>query len=194
MNVFFKKSLYYIIVLKIQYGIILLNRRDIMKEENNRRINRNAVDNANYIIQYFNKKNQEITYQMLNRLMYLYEAIYMSVTDEDCLFNENFYANSFEIDNEEYQKEYKGYGNLPIEINTKDDYDNGVVNKMVVIALYSLFHKWTLAELISFTTREGSPWDNLKKQNNNIIPKEAKIDKAETRNWFKKMVEIDESK
>lgn len=161
-------------------------------DENNFKINKNVVDNAKYIIKYFNDNDCEITFQKLNRLLYLYEAIYMVVTSKDKLFDDNFYANSFEIDNAAYIEEYKNYGILPIVLKSDSELQIPNTNKIFIDALYNLFKDWSLAELISLTTSDNSPWGKINDKSNNDIPRDIKIDKAETRIWFSGIVNIDE--
>lgn len=163
---------------------------DASNSQNGLSLNRNVVDNAKYIIKKFAMDNREVTYQTLNRLLYLYEAIYMIVTSNDRLFDSEFYAYNFEIFNEKFIEEFKNYGSLSIEAK----YDDIVIpnaNLIFVDALYSLFNDWSTTQLISLTTSDTSPWGKIKKEYSEIIPKDIVIDKNDTRIWFNGLVDVD---
>lgn len=153
-------------------------------------LNRNTYDNAAYIISYFSSKQKEVSYQKLNRLLYLLEAIFMVFTKEDYLFEDEFYAYNFEIANAKIVNNFKKFSSFAIELENNVEIPK--TNILLIEGLYTIFGEFTTAQLVSFTTRSGSPWNRLNDHYHGIIDKKIIIDKTDTKNWFESMVDIDE--
>lgn len=144
------------------------------------KIERNIIRNSKYIIKYFNDNKKDVTNLMLEELLYLLEAIYMSVTDEDRLYNENFYFSNLGIINKKIFNKYKRFGKYPIRISTSKIKINKE-NKKYIEFLFTLFKNYTSFDLIKITRSEGSPLYNCNE--------EIMVNKEKVKNWFKNIIE-----
>lgn len=149
------------------------------------RIKRNIIRNSKFIIKYFNENNREVTPFMLEELLYLLEAIYMSIANEDRLYNEKFHFSNLGIINEKTYKKYKKFGKYPIRISTNRVKINEE-NEKYISFLFALFKDYTYFDLIKITRSEESP---LYDCNYEIM-----INKAEVREWFKKIILFEKNK
>lgn len=153
-------------------------------------IDRDSLNNATYIISYFSKNNKEVSFQHLNRLLYLLEAIYMAVTSDNYLYKDQFLAHNFELSNDEIIDKYKKFNNFPIELE-EEDVTIPVINEIFINGLYKMFGEFSTSQLVSFTTRKDSAWDVINKEYNEKIPKNVVIEKERTKEWFSKLVKIE---
>lgn len=174
-------------IIKVQNGGVILENNDskIIKE-----IDRDSLNNATYIISYFSKNNKEVSFQHLNRLLYLLEAIYMAVTSDNYLYKDQFLAHNFELSNDEIIDKYKKFNNFPIELE-EEDVTIPVINEIFINGLYKMFGEFSTSQLVSFTTRKNSAWDVINKEYNEKIPKNVVIEKERTKEWFSKLVKIE---
>lgn len=165
-----------------------------MKENNV--IERDILLNSYYVIDYFEEHGIRVSHLKLQKLMYFLEAIYMTITDSTELYDTEFYAWPYGPVSKELYKKYKVFGSLPVEISEQEKQEGRIrcknINKYVKI-LFNMFGKMTPADLVTLTHVPGSPWYKKNEEYiigdtdmNIIIPKE------ETKEWFKKLVKIDE--
>ena len=153
-------------------------------------IERSIIKNSEYIIKYFEDNNREVTNLMLEKLLYFLEAIYMSITDDNKLYDEDFYAWNFGPVNDTIYNRYKTFGKYPIKINTKSIIINQS-NKIYIEFLYNLFKDYTPFDLVTLSHSEGSPWQEINSKYDGEIGRNIIIEKSETKKWFKGI--IDES-
>lgn len=153
-------------------------------------IERSIEKNAEYIISYFNEKGKDITNLKLQKLLYFLEAIYMVLADEDKLFDEDFYAWDFGPVNDEIYKKYKFFINMPLSCDGPIVIPNE--NKRYIDELYKNFGDYKGYELVAISHQNGSPWDIINKYYNSNIPDNIKIEKKDTKEWFKSIVTINE--
>ncbi len=152
-------------------------------------IERDIVLNSKYIISYFNKNEKDVTNLMVEKLLYFLEAIYMVMTDEDYLFNEDFYAWNFGPVSDRVYQEYKYFGNLPIIL--EENVNIPKKNEIYVEHLYEMFSDFSSYDLVNLSHSKGSPWYEIDNQyNDSDIPKGIKISKIDTKKWFSGLVEI----
>lgn len=144
--------------------------------------------NAKYIISYFNENKKEVTNLKLQKLLYFLEAIYMVLEDENSLFDEEFYAWDFGPVNDKVYQIYKFYGNFPISLDEKININPN--NKKYIEELFKNFSEFKAYELVSISHQDGSPWSEINKKYDSDIPDGIKIEKIETKKWFKTIVEI----
>lgn len=150
-------------------------------------IERSIIKNSEYIIKYFEDNNREVTNLMLEKLLYFLEAIYMSLTDENKLYDEEFYAWNFGPVNDTIYNRYKNFGKYPIKINIKSIVINPN-NKIYIEFLYNLFKDYTPFDLVTLSHSEGSPWQEINQKYDGDIEKNIIIEKSETKKWFKGII------
>lgn len=150
-------------------------------------VERDIFENAKYIIKFFNENNKDITNLMLEKLLYFLEAIYMAITDEDKLYEEEFYAFEFGPVNKSIYQKFKSFGKYPIKISTEKININKV-NKKYIEFLYDIFKDFTPFDLVTLSHSKGSPWYEINEKYNNNIPKNVVIEKEETKKWFKEII------
>ena len=152
------------------------------------KIERDILKNSKYIITYFNEKGKDVTNLMLEKLLYFLEAIYMVRTNEDYLFNDDFYAWNFGPVNEIVYKEYKFFGRIPITLEEKILIPKE--NVRYIENLYNLFKEYNAYDLVSLSHQDGSPWYIIDKYYNSDIPDDVIIEKLETKKWFNSIAEF----
>lgn len=152
----------------------------------NNKIERDIIKNSEYIISFFKNHNQEVTNLMLEKLLYFLEAIYMSITDENKLYEEEFYAWNFGPVNKKVYSKYKSFGKLPIKLNRKITINPN--NEKYVKFLYDLFKDFTAFDLVNLSHSENSPWYEINKEYNGDIGEDVIINKEETKKWFSSII------
>ncbi len=112
----------------------------------------------------------------------------MCVEDKNKLYKEKFSAWNFGLVNDVLYNKYKSFGSFPIELN----YDVSInpMNLKYIEALYDLFHDFSAAQLVNLSHQKGSPCHNIYSKYEGAIPKYEKINKKETKEWFKSLVDI----
>lgn len=165
----------------------------LMKGKNKMELERDILLNSYYIIDYFKKNGQEITNLKLQKLLYLEEAIYMSASDENYLFVEEFSAWDFGPVSKVIYQKYKKSSAFPLNL-TEDEKEQikeiPMINESLIEVLFSLFGNMTAFELVTLTHRENSPWYNINKNYSpNSIPNDININKEQTKLWFKELME-----
>ncbi len=152
---------------------------------------RDIILNSEYIIHYFNKQNKRVTNLTLEKLLYFYEAIYMVISGDERLFNEEFYAWDFGPVNKIVYNKYKKFGRASLPDTLTTDIDP--INNYYISILYSLFKDYTAFDLVSLSHSEGSPWDEINKESKgNPIDKSEIINKAKTKAWFEKIINYED--
>lgn len=151
------------------------------------KIDRDVLNNSKYVLAYFNQNKKELTNLMLEKLMYFLEAIYMVLTDDEYLFEEDFLAWNFGPVNETVYQQYKFFGRIPIIFDEKIEIPDE--NKKYIEQLYNLFKDFNASELVSLSHQEGSPWNKIDKKYNSDIPRNVVVSKEETKKWFNTIVE-----
>ena len=158
----------------------------------------NIVFDSYYLINLFTKDNREVTQLQIQKLMYFFEAYYMNVKNTDKLYECNFNAWMFGPVAIPLYKEYKNFGEFPINL-TEEKIEIGKqidkIKKELLDELYKVFGKLNANELVSLTHRVNSPWYNKWNENNQrVVYGEASyIDKKETKKWFRENFIVDET-
>ena len=151
-------------------------------------IERDIIENSKFIIKYFNDNDKEVTNLMLEKLLYFLEAIYMSITNDNKLYEEEFYAWEFGPVNKIIYKEYKEFGKYPIDIATRNLIINEN-NKQYIEILFKLFKDYKPFDLVTLSHSEGSPWKEISDKYDGEIEKNIIIEKTATKNWFKGIID-----
>lgn len=153
-------------------------------------IERSIEKNADYIIAYFNENEKEVTNLKLQKLLYFLEAIYMVLSEENKLFDEEFYAWDFGPVNDVIYKKYKYFGSMPLpcEYSVSDIPEE---NKKYIIQLYNNFGEYKSFDLVGISHQEGSPWYKINEKYKSDIPDNEVISKESTKEWFRSIVTID---
>lgn len=157
----------------------------------NSEIERDIIINSYYVIDYFKRHGESITNLKLQKLMYFLEGLYMALSDDDHLYNQQFLAWDFGPVCRELYDYYKVNGNEEIELTeseTKKVKNMPEMNSVLIYGLYKIFGKWSTYDLVEMTHEKNSPWSNVYDENN----KNTLIDKLETKKWLKEKLEIDE--
>ena len=88
---------------------------------NENEVNRSIIENSYYIINHFETSETEITNLKLQKLLYLAEALYMSIyKNETKLFNEEWIASESEPINNELNLKFNEFGNNIIDISDEE--------------------------------------------------------------------------
>ena len=149
-------------------------------------IDRDIINNSEYIIQFYKEKDKKITNLELQKLAYFLEAIYMVCEDASYLYNEDFSAWNFGPVNLVIYNKYKKFGNLPIEL--EKNIEINPINKKYIENLYNLFKDFNATQLVNLSHSKGSPWYDIYSENNGKIPRNEIIDKKNTKKWFSNLV------
>lgn len=144
------------------------------------------IKDSYYLINLFHKENKRITQLHIQKLMFLFESYYMSVTNENKLYECGYKAWNFGPVAPRLYKRYKDYGKDDIRI-TKEEEEEG--NKMseqkknLMQELYNTFKDFSAMELVSFTHAKGSPWKEVWENN-----PYGDISKESMKDWFSQYV------
>lgn len=149
-------------------------------------IDRDIINNSEYIIQFYKEKDKKITNLELQKLAYFLEAIYMVCEDALYLYNEEFSAWNFGPVNLVIYNKYKKFGNLPIELERNIEINP--INKKYIENLYNLFKDFNATQLVNLSHSKGSPWYEIYSENDGKIPRNEIIDKKSTKKWFSNLV------
>ena len=149
-------------------------------------IDRDIINNSEYIIQFYKEKDKKITNLELQKLAYFLEAIYMVCEDDSHLYNEDFSAWNFGPVNLVIYNKYKKFGNLPIDL--EENIEINPINKKYIENLYNLFKDFNATQLVNLSHSKGSPWYEIYSENDGKIPRNEIIDKKSTKKWFSNLV------
>ncbi len=158
----------------------------------------NIVFDSYYLINLFTKDNREVTQLQIQKLMYFFEAYYMNVKNTDKLYECNFNAWMFGPVAIPLYKEYKNFGEFPINLTEEKIQIGEQIDKSkkeLLDELYKVFGKLNANALVNLTHKVGSPWYNKWNENNQrVVYGEASyIDKKETKKWFRENFIVDET-
>ena len=158
----------------------------------------NIVFDSYYLINLFTKDNREVTQLQIQKLMYFFEAYYMNVKNTDKLYECNFNAWMFGPVAIPLYKEYKNFGEFPINLTEEKIQIGEQIDKNkkeLLDELYKVFGKLNANALVNLTHKVGSPWYNKWNENNQrVVYGEASyIDKKETKKWFRENFIVDET-
>ena len=158
----------------------------------------NIVYDSYYLINMFTKDNQEVTQLQIQKLMYFFEAYYMNVKNTDKLYDCNFNAWMFGPVAIPLYKEYKNFGEFPINL-TEEKINIGEQiskdKKDLLAELYKVFGKLSANQLVNLTHQIGSPWYKKWEENNRrvVYGPASYINKEETKKWFRENFIVDET-
>ena len=155
----------------------------------NKNIERNILKNTEYIISFFKEKNHNLTNLEVQKLSYFLEAIYMVCTNDNYLYQEDFYAWNFGPVNDIIYNRYKTFGSFPIDLKTNVDINPE--NLKYIEMLYNLFKDFNATQLVNLSHIKGSPWYDIYERWNGAIPENEVISKKETKIWFESLVDIE---
>ncbi len=165
-----------------------LYRKKGTSESGSMDIERDIIINSYYVISYFNEKGVSVTNLKLQKLMYFMEGLYMSITDEDFLYNDEFYAWTFGPVCKKLYDYYKKFESNEISLNEEEKKlvkEIPEFNKIFIQSLFKFFGKWSAYDLVELTHEEGSPWSMVyvseEETDDNII-----VPKLETKKWLRK--------
>lgn len=151
-------------------------------------VERDVLKNSEYIIEFYRRNDKKITNLELQKLAYFLEAIYMVITDEEYLYNEEFTAWNFGPVNTEIYNCYKSFGRIPIEIEKSININSQ--NLKYIENLYELFKDFNATQLVNLSHQKGSPWYNIYNNSQGSISRNEIISKNETKKWFSTLVKI----
>ena len=158
----------------------------------------NIVYDSYYLINMFTKDNQEVTQLQIQKLMYFFEAYYMNVKNTDKLYDCNFNAWMFGPVAIPLYKEYRNFGEFPINL-TEEKINIGEQiskdKKDLLAELYKVFGKLSANQLVNLTHQIGSPWYKKWEENNRrvVYGPASYINKEETKKWFRENFIVDEA-
>lgn len=150
------------------------------------------IYDAYYLINKFNNNgNNKVTNLQMQKLMYFFEAYYMLVhNDVEKLYDCNFNAWAFGPVAIPLYKEFKKFGNNPIEL-TSDNITAGnnidKEKKLLLDNIYDVFKNVSATDLVAYTHMKNSPWSEVWEKNGGKVGygDNTHIDKIKTRDWFK---------
>lgn len=169
-----------------------LYRREGNSESGSMDIERDIIINSYYVISYFNEKGVSVTNLKLQKLMYFMEGLYMGITDENFLYDDEFYAWTFGPVCKRLYDYYKKFESN--EISLDEDEKKFVteipeLNRIFIESLFKIFGNWSAYDLVELTHEEGSPWSLVyvseEETDDNII-----VPKLDTKKWLRKKLNI----
>ncbi len=169
-----------------------LYRREGNSESGSMDIERDIIINSYYVIFYFNEKGVSVTNLKLQKLMYFMEGLYMGITDENFLYDDEFYAWTFGPVCKRLYDYYKKFESN--EISLDEDEKKFVteipeLNRIFIESLFKIFGNWSAYDLVELTHEEGSPWSLVyvseEETDDNII-----VPKLDTKKWLRKKLNI----
>ena len=144
------------------------------------------VKDAYYLVGLFKKSNKIVTQLHIQKLMFLYEAYYMNMTNKEKLYDCEFKAWNFGPVAIPLYKEFKIYGKNEITL-TQEQINEGESiaeeKKKFMKKLFEAFKDFTAIQLVNFTHAEGSPWKEAWNDEEYSI-----ISKVSMKKWFAKYV------
>lgn len=155
-------------------------------------VERDIKINSYYVIDYFHQKGENITNLKLQKLMYFMEGLYMVITDESYLFEQDFFAWNLGPVCKELYDHYKEYGNENIELTDEEskkiiNFPN--VNKVFVELLFRVFGNWSAYELVELTHEKDSPW--YKVTNGEEKDSSKIVSKTDTKLWLERKLKVE---
>lgn len=147
----------------------------------------NIINDSYFLINVFHKNGRKVTQLHVQKLMFLFEAYYMNVhEDESELYECQYQAWDFGPVATQLYKEFKRFGKDDIVLNKEQIRLGNEIceeKQRLIKNIYESFKEFSPTQLVNFTHADGSPWRNAwEKEHYSSIPKES------MREWFKKYV------
>ena len=142
------------------------------------------IQDSYYLINLFHKNGRVITQLHVQKLMFIFEAYYINVTDKNKLYDCEFKVWSFGPVAPRLYKRYKNYGKDDIQLSKEDEEKGNKIldeKKQIMEELYETFKDFSAIKLLSFTHAKDSPWKK-------VWNEEAygNISKESMKEWFSK--------
>lgn len=144
------------------------------------------IQDSYYLINLFHNDNKKVTQLHIQKLMFLFEAYYMNVTNEDKLYECGYKAWNFGPVAPRLYKRYKNYGKDDIRLTKEEEEEGNQIfeqKKNLMKELYNTFKDFSAMELVSFTHANGSPWKEVWENN-----PYGDISKESMKEWFSQYV------
>ena len=144
------------------------------------------IQDSYYLINLFHNDNKVITQLHVQKLMFLFEAYYMNVTNEGKLYDCGYKAWNFGPVAPRLYKRYKNYGKDDIRLTKEEEEKGNQISeqkKKLMQELYNTFKDFSAMELVSFTHAKGSPWKEVWENN-----PYGDISKESMKEWFSQYV------
>ena len=103
------------------------------------------IQDSYYLINLFHKDNKVITQLHVQKLMFLFEAYYMNVTNENKLYDCGYKAWNFGPVAPRLYKRYKNYGKDDIQLSKEDE----EIDSFIMDAVFEVVRTWTNINVIS---------------------------------------------
>lgn len=144
------------------------------------------IKDAYYLVGLYKKDNKPVTQLHIQKLMFLFEAYYMNVTNKPYLYQCEFKAWNFGPVATKLYNKFKVYGRNNIVLTQEQIEEGNSIPeeiKELLQKLYDAFKDYTAMQLVNFTHAEGSPWKEAwEKEEYSVISKEK------MKEWFSKYV------
>ena len=144
------------------------------------------IKDAYYLVGLYKEDNKPVTQLHIQKLIFLFEAYYMNVTNKPYLYQCEFKAWNFGPVATKLYNKFKIYGRNNIELTQEQIEEGNSIPeeiKELLQKLYDAFKDYTAMQLVSFTHAEGSPWKEAwEKEEYSVISKEK------MKEWFSKYV------
>ena len=144
------------------------------------------VKDAYYLINLFHRDKKIVTQWHIQKLMYLFEAYYMNVTDKSFLYEDSYKAWRFGTVTHKLYNKFKNYRREDIVLTEKEEKIGNNISeqkKGLMNHLYETFKDFSFKELVLFINAKGSAWDKAW----NEKPYEE-ISKVNMKDWLKKYI------
>jgi uncharacterized phage-associated protein len=152
----------------------------------------NIIYDSYYLINLYgkDKDKKEVTQLQIQKLMYLFEAFYMNITNRNRIYDCDFSAWTFGPIALPLYNEYKIFDSKPIVLTGEQIKAGNKINffkKVGLDKIYDTFGNLSEKQLINLIHMEGSPWFKKWMDNNQkiVCGEKGYIDKSEMKNWFK---------
>lgn len=144
------------------------------------------IKDAYYLVGLYKKDSKVVTQLHIQKLMFLFEAYYMNVTNKPYLYQCEFKAWNFGPVATKLYNRFKVYGKNDIVLTQEQIEEGNSIPeeiKELLQKLYDAFKDYTAMQLVNFTHAEDSPWKEAwEKEEYSVIPKEK------MKEWFAKYV------
>lgn len=144
------------------------------------------IKDAYYLVSLFKKANKVVTQLHIQKLMFLFEAYYMNMTNEDKLYDCEFKAWNFGPVATKLYNKFKIYGKNEINLTQEQIEEGNSITeekKKYMEELFEAFKNFSAMQLVNFTHAEGSPWKEAWSEQEYSV-----ISKIKMKQWFSKYV------
>lgn len=144
------------------------------------------IKDAYYLVHLYNEAKLPVTQLHIQKLMFLFEAYYINMTDQPYLYDCKYHAWNFGPVATKLYKRFKEYGSNQIVLTKEEleeikDIDD--MKKKLMRELFDAFKSFSAADLVKFTHAEGSPWKKAWD-----FKEYSEISKEDMKLWFSKYV------